>query len=252
MKVDEYGIEIGFPEFLPTAVREYKKFFEVGTRLNTALISVTDSAYPALSTRQVAILNLSILAGITMTEIVTLVGNGMGHGAMKLMRTLLETSINTEYLRLHPSEYEDYKEWFWIEQYKELEYIRKNVPEILARYTPERVKQVEDNRKRVLQRFEKTKHDGTKELRRSWCSKNLGDRAKITGHETIYQRVNRDASGFIHSTMSALLRHHETDRDIDRIGVPPTLDWTAGALSTAHLCLVHVVRTVSLCARCAL
>ena len=191
MKTDEYEIEVGFPSFWPNAVKEYRKFFEVGTRLNTALISVTDIAYPALSAREVAIMNLSILAGITMTEIVTLVANGMGHGAMKLMRSLLETSINTEYLRLRPLEYEDYKEWFWIEQYKELEYIRKNVPEALARYTPERVKKVEDNRKRVLPRFQKTKRNGTKELRRSWCSINLGDRAKITGHQTIYHALTR-------------------------------------------------------------
>jgi hypothetical protein len=243
MKTNEF--EPGFPSFWPDAAKEFKKFFEVGKKLESALISVTDIAYPSLSGNDRIILNLSILAGITMTEIVTLVGNGMGHGAMKLVRTLLETSINTEYLRLCPSEFDDYKEWFWIEKYKELVYIRTNVPDIFKLYPAERAKEVEENRNRVLPRFQMTKWDGSKEVRNSWCSKNLGERAKITGHQDVYQRINRDASGFIHSTMSALMRYHDVEKDMDRIDVPPNVDWTAGALSTAHICLIQVVETAS-------
>jgi hypothetical protein len=245
VKIEECEYTAGFPEFWPKVIDEYKKFFEVGNRLDVALVSVTDAAHPALSPCQKTILNLSILAGVAMTEIVTLAMNGMGPGAMKVTRTLLETSINTEYLRQIPSEFDDYKEWFWIEKYKELAHMRENLPEILKNYPPERAQEVERNRNRVLPRFEKTRRDGTKELRGSWCSKNLADRANITGHQHVYQQANRDASGFIHGTMSALLRH-DNDEDINRIGVPPSIDWTRQALTTSHVCMIKVVETASL------
>jgi hypothetical protein len=50
-----------------------------------------------------------MVAGITFVEMVTLAVNGLGRGAMQTLRSLLEISINTEYLRLRPDEFEDYK-----------------------------------------------------------------------------------------------------------------------------------------------
>jgi hypothetical protein len=50
-----------------------------------------------------------MVAGITFAEMVTLAVNGLGRGAMRTLRSLLEISINTEYLRLRPDEFEDYK-----------------------------------------------------------------------------------------------------------------------------------------------
>jgi len=64
---------------------------------------------PNLPRNQRAILNLSMVAGITFVEMVTLAVNGLGRGAMRTLRSLLEISINTEYLRLRPDEFEDYK-----------------------------------------------------------------------------------------------------------------------------------------------
>ena len=207
--------------------------------------SVADREYPEPEPHQRAILNLSMVAGITFTEIITLAVNGMGHGAMRNLRTLLEISINIEYLRLKPDEFQDYKEWFWVERFKEQEYLRNNAYEIFKQLEPSVVKEVEDNMARVRPRFESTKYDGTKELRSSWCSRNLADRSIVSGHVEEYRLINPISSSFVHETMYGMIRYFEAEKDVDRIEVPPTLEGSDRALSGAHHCMVRVVNTLT-------
>ena len=90
----------GFPDFWPVVEAKYPRFFEVAPKTLTAMHSIADQAHPAPEPHQRAILNLSMVAGITFAEIVTLTVNGLGHGGMRTLRSLLEISINTEYFRL--------------------------------------------------------------------------------------------------------------------------------------------------------
>jgi hypothetical protein len=101
----------GFPDFIQTVEAEYPRFFEVGPNVLAAMHSVADREYAAPEPHQRAILNLSMLAGISLVEVVTLSVNGLGHGAMRILRSLLETAINAEYFRLHPEAFEDYRLW---------------------------------------------------------------------------------------------------------------------------------------------
>lgn len=235
----------GFPDFWTVVEATYPRFFEVAPKTLTAMHSITGRAYPAPEPYQRAILNLSMVAGITFVEIITLAVNGLGHGAMRTLRSLLEISINTEYLRLKPDEFEDYKEWYWVERFKEQDYLRQHAHQIFQQLGPGVVKEVEENMARVRPRFERTKWDGTKELRASWCSRNLADRSVATGHTEAYRLINPMASSFVHETMYGLARHFDAAKDAHRVGVPPTMDWSPEALSGAHHCMVHVVKSLA-------
>jgi hypothetical protein len=46
--------------------------------------------------------------------------------------------------------------------------------------------------------------------------------------------------------MYGMLKHFNASRDVNRVEVPPTLDWTKEALSGAHHCMVRVVSTLGL------
>ena len=235
----------GFPQFWPVVEREYARFFEVGPKTLTAMHSITDRAYSQLEPYQRAILNLSMVAGITFIEIVTLTVNGLGHGAMRNLRTLLEISINTEYLRLCPAEFEDYKQWHWVERCKEQEYLREHANDIFKQIDPEVVREVEVNMARVRPRFERAKFDGNKELRTGWCSRNLADRSIVTGHKDAYRLINPISSSFVHETMYGMIRYFDAEKDVNRIEVPPSLDESKRALSGGHHCMVRVVKTLS-------
>jgi hypothetical protein len=236
----------GFPDFAPTVEAEYPRFFEVGQRALNAMHSVADRDYPAPEPHQRAILNLSMLAGIALVEVVTLTVNGLGHGAMRTMRSLLETAINTEYFRQHPESFDDYREWYHVERFKELEFLRQHAPEILARIDAGAVADIKRNMARVRARFLMRDSNGkSRGLRSGWSSLNLDARADATGYTELYRLINPMASSFIHETMYGLLRHFRADDDPHRVEVPPILKWSKEALSGAHNCMVGVVRTLS-------
>jgi hypothetical protein len=174
-------------------------------------------------------------------EVVTLTVNGLGHGAMRIVRSLLETSINTEYFRLRPGEFEDYKEWYHVERFKEMEYLREHVVSIFQQLGSQAIKDIEENYSTVRPRFQRG--DGT--LRRFWCSLDLAARSGVTGHEEAYRLINPLASGFVHETMYGLMRHFDAAKDVHRVEVPPTLDWAKQALSGSHDCMVRIVETLN-------
>ena len=240
-KSEEVRLVVGFPEFWSVVEAEYPRFFEVGPKTLSAMHSIADRAYPDPEPHQKAILNLSMLAGISLTEVVTLTANGLGHGAMRIVRSLLETSINAEYLRLRPGEFEDYKEWYHVERFKEMEYLRQHANAAFQQLGQEAVRDIEENYARVRPRFQRT--DGT--IRRFWCSLDLAARSVVTGHEEAYRLINPLASSFVHETMYGLMRHFDAAKDVHRVEVPPTLDWATQALSGSHHCMVRVARTLS-------
>jgi hypothetical protein len=203
--------------------------------------SVTSRAYQNPEPHERAIINLGMLSGISFIEVITLVGNGLGHGGMRILRSLLETAINMEYFRLHPESFEDYREWVHVERFREVEFLREHAPAIYPQLDMENVEQARKQMARVRARFLMRDGNGqSRGLRSGWSSLNLDARAVADAYRTI----NPLASGFIHETMSGLLRHFDASRDPHRVEVPPTPDWSAQALSGAHHCMVRVVQTL--------
>jgi hypothetical protein len=73
-------------------------------------------------------------------EVITLTGNGLGAGAMRILRSLLEMGINIEFFRLRPGafeDYEDYKEWYHVERFREFEFLRQHAEEAFALLDPQ-------------------------------------------------------------------------------------------------------------------
>jgi hypothetical protein len=97
-------------DFWPQVVERHPEFFARVGHLQEAVRSVVDPAYEALDGGQQMQMNMLMLTAIGLAEIVTLVGNGMGHGAMKIVRGVMENAINMEYMRQFPGEAEKYLE----------------------------------------------------------------------------------------------------------------------------------------------
>jgi hypothetical protein len=232
-------------DYFRTVEREYPRFFDVGQHALDAMHSVTHRAYPNPEPHQRAILNLGILAGISFVEVITLVGNGLGHGGMRILRSLLETAINVEYFRLHPESFEDYREWVHVERFREFEFLRQYAPAIYAELDAENVEQARKEMARVRARFLMRDRNGkSRGLRSGWSSLNLDARAVATGFTESYQLINPLASSFVHETMYGMVKHFDASRDPHRVEVPPTLDWSKQALSGAQHCMVRVVQTL--------
>jgi len=231
----------GNPEFAKEVQAEFPKLFEVLPRLSAALNDLTSRACEKPEPHQRVILNLGLLAGVSMLELVTLAGNGLGQGALKITRTLMETVVNAEYLRQTPTELDAYLKWSWVEKKKDLNYVRENLPHLLPVITQVVVDTIERQFLAVRVLFEKQNGD----IRSSWCSLNFAERSTKVGAADLYRLVNPLSSAFIHGTSGGLARHFDTTGDVDRIAVPPSLEYCSLALLAGHQLICFMIETLA-------
>jgi Family of unknown function (DUF5677) len=231
----------GRPEFAKEIQAAFPRLFEVLPRLTASLSDLTGRACKDPEPYQRMIVNLGLLTGVSMMELVTLAGNGFGQGAMKIARTVMETAVNAEYLRQFPTEFESYINWYWIEKNKDLTYAKQHLPHLLPSITQESIDTIEREYQAVRPFFEKPNG----ELRSSWCSLNLADRAARTGFAQTYKLINPLSSALIHGTFGGLARHFDMSMDEDRIALPPSLKYCAEALVAGHACTCQIVETIA-------
>ena len=238
-------ISFGFPDFGNEVFKKFEPFFQSSAGFQDALNSLVNRAYENAETWQRVVLNLGMLVGVSGMEVVTLVGNGFGQGAMKIVRGLIENAINAEFLRIEPSRCADYLDWHWIEQHKLLNWAKERNPPLFGRIPDEVKIAIADNFNKVRGRFEYTNPDGKKRLREIWCELNLADRATKTGFEEIYRRVMPHANQILHGTIGGLSRHFDLEQDEDRIAIPPSTEWCGEALIATHESVLKTIETLS-------
>ena len=191
-----------------------------------------------------------MMAAVGATEVITLVGNGMGNGAMKIVRNVLETAINAEYIRRFPEQAQHYLDWHWIETHKLNSYMREYLPDSLARVGPDRISSNEANYERVIGQFRYivAKRDGSHktETQRTWCRDDLSQRGAKTGLAELYAPVMPQANQILHGTIGGLLNHMGSEEGDGRIDCPPSHNWAGQALIAAHGSMIQVILTAGL------
>lgn len=232
----------GFPEMAPKVYAEFKPLFEILYRLNDGLNSVVNAAYPEPTKTQLVILKLGELSMISMLELVTLVGNGLGQGAFKILRSMLEYGINAEYLRLYPAEVDNFINWHWVEQKKHLDYMRQSLPDVFRLIKPEDIKHAADEYTRVLPSYET--EPGSGKPRSTWTTMALPDRAFKANLQEHYRLIYPLSSRLFHGSISGLVFHYEPTEDEHRLATPPSLKWCRQSLIGGHALALEMLKTL--------
>jgi hypothetical protein len=235
-------------DFWPQVVEEHPEFFARVGRLQESVRSIVDPAYEALDGGQQMQRNMLMLTAIGVAEIVTLVGNGMGHGAMKIVRGVMENAINMEYMRQFPSEAGKYLEWQWVEQHKLHKHLEESSPALCAEIPQEKRDSDEAQYQRVrpLFLYEVQTRTGASKMKMQdgWCREDLFHRAERVGLAQSYRTVMPSANQILHGTISGWIR--DLDEVTRRIEYPPTHKWSGEALIAAHMALIQALETASL------
>jgi hypothetical protein len=104
-------VEFGFRDFAATVFAQHGPALLLAYE-HSHLANQLIGALPREMSLNQAVINM--LARMTTTgwiELLTLVGNGAGLGAMKIARGMFETAVMVEYLRRTPEETQDYIEY---------------------------------------------------------------------------------------------------------------------------------------------
>src|SRR6267142_5193933 len=122
--MNERPPHFGYPKFWPTARKEFAGFFEIVPRLNEAATYFITTDFEQQEPHQVVIRHGVAIGIACLFELVTLVGNGLGTGAWKVTRALVELTINLEYLRKFDDERTAYIDWHWVERHRTRAFFR--------------------------------------------------------------------------------------------------------------------------------
>lgn len=180
-------ILFGFPEFWEEFNRHFGPFICCLKRAEIALNGLIDRKWSDVDGRQRVILNLTRLNGVALEELIILAANGCGHGAMKILRSILETTIDAAYLQHCPAQFDYYLDWRHVEFWKWLVYLKKHAPHDYDKIdlrVRESAKYMFDN---VCKKFQKT---NSGKLRNRWCGINLRAEAEKVDLGNLYVAIN--------------------------------------------------------------
>ncbi len=167
-------------------------------------------------------------ATITVTNsfqsVLLLTMNGCGSDALKITRSMFESSVVVGYLQKHPALFADFVDYRWVKRHK--------AQEFLALYAPDRFKAVDaaEIAKTVAEYARvKSRFKG----RSSWSDKSLRDMAVDIGIEQAYLAVYPFASSVHHLDVIGIIA--QEDQRIGDIEVLPSRANLDLALSIAGL-----------------
>lgn len=222
---------VGHPELWPEFESRFSVLLAVLPRLEHAFNGLVTRGYDSVEPWQQAVLNLGMLNEVQMKELCTLAANGLGHGAMKILRGMLETSVNAEYIRRFPHEFRDFADWRHVEIYRHYEHARRHIPSVWEEIGHEERVRAKADYDRVKERFlTPGRRPNGQRLRSRWCRYNLAQEAEKAGLASLYENINQFASQILHGTSLGLLFHFDVKEDTERIAVPPSMRWCPQAL----------------------
>lgn len=221
-------ISVRFPEFSAQVYSQYRALFEAYERLQTLPNQLFN--FPVKGDLAATLRRLAILAWNSFGAVCTLVLNGYGNDAMKIVRGLFESEINLSYLQRHPDKLDDYLAY---EHILRMEIYRQMSPQQQAAVPPAQVQQVKESAEAAKKRLVDAKG---KPFRHGWCEISIRDRAKEAGRLDIYNTVYRWSCSMHHGDVGALIWQVDSTGDVD---IALSRQWLGDALRDGYASMLR-------------
>jgi len=233
-------VVFGYSEFWSKVYAEYKPAFDsvladshlVAEMLNAAQTKML----PSFEKVELAIYLLVSMTASGLQELLILAGNGAGVGAIKISRGMFESAVMAEYLRKNSLEVDDYLEYGRVLMWK-------RVQQYSDGFTPEQIKETEDEYKRVKPRF--TNKKGI--VRNQWNKHSIRRMAVATNRADQYDLSYSIAASMHHGNFEGMLAHITAKDDAFSIEELPSMKWVMQALVSGQVYLFQALETLNTC-----
>jgi hypothetical protein len=227
----------GFPDFGQRVYRDYQSAFDQAILVSTFANKMFAQADKALLKREKFVIYLLVRMAVTgWTELLILVGNGAGLGAMKISRGMFESGVMAEYLRRTPEEIDDYLDFFHVLSWKRLQMCPDS-------FKPRQKKKIKSEYERVKARFENRKG----KVRDQWNRHSIRQMASVLGRLNQYDLPYSIAASMHHSNFEAMASHIGRERKRLYIDQPPSMNWIPQAFISGHVYLLQALDTLNEC-----
>jgi hypothetical protein len=212
----------GFPILWDEAFKKHADVYQAIDKVQLVaneLIAATKSSTVELVQLMRALTSINVNS---MSDVLILVGNGRGTGAMKIARSMYEVSVTSEYLENNPNEADLYLDFAHVIAWRQLLFAEKSS---LGKVTPELKREAEAEYNRIKGKFEKNGR-----IRNSWSEKSVKKMAEEVGKGDLYELVYGLSSMLHHVSVGGLIGHE--------------MNWDAEALRIGHGALLQTVATL--------
>jgi len=156
--------------------------------------------------------------------VLTLVMNGYGVPAMKIVRSMFEAECNIHYLSKNPDAIKDFADFNIIE--------RKQLYELMdgeqkSKLDPAEVASMLAEYDTIVPRFTKNG-----KVRREWCEETLYQRAEAAGLKDLYVTIYNWTCSMHHTDFRSIVQSY--DASADDLHIAPSLAWLDQALVNAY------------------
>jgi hypothetical protein len=226
--------EFGFPDFAETIFGEYGPALQLAYTDSHLANEMLGALPKEMKFDELVIYMLVRMTTTGWVELLILVGNGAGIGAMKIARGMFETAVMAEYLRQTPAEIEDYLQYGRVLDLKRM----KLSPEL---FSAEQKREIEAEYNTVAPRF--TNKEGR--VRNHWNKNPIGFMAAAIGRRDQYEMPYSLAASIHHGNFEALIGHLSRNGETLDIDQPPSLAWVNQALVSGHVYLLQALDTLN-------
>jgi hypothetical protein len=227
----------GFPDFGQRVFGAHQKAFDQAilvSNLANEMFVQTDKM--PLKRERFVIYLLVRMAVTGWTELLILVGNGAGLGAMKISRGMFEAAVMAEYLRRTPEEIDDYLDFFNVLSWKRLQIYPDS-------FKPRQKKKIQTEYDRVKARFENRKG----RVRDQWNKHSIRQMASVLGRKDQYDLPYSIAASMHHSNFEAMVSHVGRKNKRLYVDQPPSMNWVPQAFISGHVYLLQALETLNDC-----
>ena len=226
--------QVGYPDFWPVVLEQYKKLFAVTQTLGPTI----DDLFSVAHTEPLHKIcrHLAKMVANSVGAVLLLGMNGYGVDAIKIARTMFESAVTLTYLRKHPDEFDDYFDFHFIVAMKRHRFMEKHAPQHLKRVTSEAIDSIKKGYARVVSRF-----TVNGKVRGRWSKRQFSQLCADVGLEGHYLSFYALASDITHANISGVMAQADPEPGVLDVDLAPSDEFLKEAFITAHSMFVLAV-----------
>lgn len=194
------GYRIGFEVFAQKTATTYSPVLEEVKTYFTQMEEMSQNAPSQLLDSLVRLVSLTVSNSYQSVLLLTM--NGCGSDALKIARSMFESSVAIAYLQKYPHLVNDFVDYRWVKRHKHQEFLAQYAPDNFKAIDPAQIALTIAEYARVKARFKG---------RQSWSDKNLREMAKDLGVEQSYLGIYPFTSSVHHLDVIGIMAQEDAN-----------------------------------------
>lgn len=235
-------VSFGNPHLWKQVYSEHKAPFDAIKSLEPLMQDLFSAAARTKATKAKRIIEMLVLTGArSFNDLIILIGNGSGIGAMILSRGMFEYVVMAEYLRRNPKEQADYTAFGIVTSWQRYQKFKKDSPAVAKTIRPEIIAELRKKYSRAAKRMK----DKNGKLRRQWHRKPLRNMAEEIGLGEQYSTPYGLAASMHHGSFEGVAAHLTIQPGEMTFGEPSAEGWIEPALVSGHIYILQLLETLN-------